>query len=141
MWDRCLPYCHVFYLLVSAIFLTFCFVVLLSLPSALVSLVLLFLACCPWTLKLLQPCFIGSTSPQDPLVFSTPGLLTDSLPTLYTWPRVGLWLLYVLWVQASCIIFDLCFWPDPCHLELSQLSSCVLFVLASSFTAYLESLL
>lgn len=46
-----------FYLLVSATFLTFCFVVLLSLPSALVSLVLLFLACCPWPLKLLQPLF------------------------------------------------------------------------------------
>lgn len=125
----------VFYPLVSTTFLTFCFVVLLTLPSALISSVLLVLTWDPWLLKLFQTLFqlLVNKHSQDSLVSSTLGLLTGSLSTLYPWPQGGCWPLYIIWVRPSYIISDLCIWPNPCHLELFQLSSCLYILLYFGF--------
>lgn len=125
----------VFYWLVSTTFLTFCFVVLLTLTSALISSVLLVLTCDPWLLKLFQTLFhlLVNKHSQDSLVSSTLSLLTGSLSTLYPWPHGGCWPLYIIWVKPSYIIFDLCIWPNPCHLELFQLSSCLCILLYFGF--------
>lgn len=69
--------------------MTFCFIALLFLTSALISFVLPNPTGCPWLLQLLQFLFhLPVNSAQDSLVFSTPSLLAD-LYSLYLWPDSG----------------------------------------------------